>query len=590
MKLIKVLFTCSLFCVSALAGAQNPIVQTRYTADPAPMVHNGRMYIYTDIDEGTDNYKMNEWRVYSSADMVNWTDHGCCLPLTAFAWATANSAWASQCIERNGKFYWYVCATYKTTGAAAIGVAVGDSPTGPFKDALGKPLISDGWGNIDPTPYIDEDGQAYLYWGNPGCHYVKLNKDMVSYSGGVVDIEQTDEAFGGTINDNHDSIAAGKCIDCYEEGPWFYKRNGKYYLLYAAGGVPEHIAYSMSDSPTGGWKYAGKIMPEQNTNSFTNHCGVMDFKGNNYFIYHTGWLKGGGGFSRSVCIEQFNYNSDGTIPELTASHAGVSPVGTLNPYERQEGETMAWGEGLKTDEDSVNGVYLTSINKGDSMRLREVDFGSTGAGLFSASVACGGEGGSIVLHIDSINGAIIGSLPVNYTGGEKVWKTVTTSISGATGKHDLCFVFNGTSRSNLFNLDYWQFAEKTSAKTLTALSTQLSESQIDYLADKGNTSTITVKALYSDGTSADVTNDATITSADNSIATVKGNTITGVKYGTTNINAAYGNMTVKQAIRVRNYDKEHVVVVTFLNLDSIDATICGSGTYDKTTRQLVTSH
>ena len=167
--------------LSSITGyAQNPIVQTCYTADPAPMVYGDRFYIYIDRDEGPDYYNMNEWRVYSSADMVNWTDHGAQLPLTAFSWAKAGTAWAAQCIERYGKFYWYVCCTDTESNINAIGVAVSDSPTGPFKDALGKPMISGGWGYIDPTVFIDDDGQAYIYWGNPGLFYVKVNEDMIS--------------------------------------------------------------------------------------------------------------------------------------------------------------------------------------------------------------------------------------------------------------------------------------------------------------------------------------------------------------------------------------------------------------------------
>ena len=252
---------------------------------------------------------------------------------------------------------------------------------------------------------------------------MKLNEDMISYSGNVVELEQTVESFGGPKDGaTHDDVVSGKYKDLYEEGPWFYKRNGKYYLLYAAGGVPEHIAYSMSDGPTGSWKYVGQIMPEQNTNSFTNHCGVMDFKGHSYFFYHTGWLPNGGGFTRSVSVEEFKYNADGTIPTINATHEGVSPIGTLNPYERVEAETMAWGVGLSTEQNSDRGVYVTSIDNGDSLKVREVDFGSTGAGTFTACMACNGAGGTVDVHLDSKSGTVIAALPVSYTGGTDAWK------------------------------------------------------------------------------------------------------------------------------------------------------------------------
>jgi arabinoxylan arabinofuranohydrolase len=147
--------------VSVAAGypteslADNPIVQTIYTADPAPMVYDGHFYVYSGHDEDTlvnDFFTMNEWRVYSSADMVNWTDHGTPLKYSDFSWARSN-AWAAQAIYRNGNFYFYV------TTAQGIGVAVSTSPTGPFKDAIGKALISNsGCGDIDPTVFIDDDG------------------------------------------------------------------------------------------------------------------------------------------------------------------------------------------------------------------------------------------------------------------------------------------------------------------------------------------------------------------------------------------------------------------------------------------------
>lgn len=250
------------------------------------MVHDGTLYVYTGHDEdGADFFWMQEWRVYSTKDMVNWTDHGSPLAIEDFSWGD-DRAWAPQCVERNGKFYFYVPLHSKLTGAMAIGVAVGDSPTGPFKDAIGKPLVDGDWAYIDPTVYIDDDGQAYLYWGNPEIFYVKLNDDMVSYSGDVNVVEQTVEGFGAPSPKLREKDKKYK--DNYTEGPWFYKRNGKYYLLYAAGGVPEHIAYSMSDSPTGPWKYMGEIMPLCDTGSFTNHCGVAEFKGQPYFFYHTG--------------------------------------------------------------------------------------------------------------------------------------------------------------------------------------------------------------------------------------------------------------------------------------------------------------
>jgi len=160
--------------------AQNPIFTNIFTADPAPLVHKGRLYVYTGHDTASvtaPNYKMPDWHIYSTTDMKKWKHHGMKLSTLTFSWATGD-AYAAQCVERDGKFYWFVSTFHKKSevsqGGEAIGVAVADSPIGPFKDAIGKALITNemtkdkphAWDDIDPTVLIDDDGQAYLYWGN----------------------------------------------------------------------------------------------------------------------------------------------------------------------------------------------------------------------------------------------------------------------------------------------------------------------------------------------------------------------------------------------------------------------------------------
>ena len=347
MKNIKNVFVLAALTFASGVASQNPVVQTWFTTDPAPLVHNDTLYLYTGHD-------------------------------------------------------WYVCLHSKLSNAMAIGVAVGDSPTGPFHDAIGKPLYDGSWDYIDPTVFIDDDGRAYLYWGNPNIYFAELNEDMVSIKGEVKKLEQTVESFGAPNPENR--IKGQKYKDTYTEGPWFYKRNGKYYLLYAAGGVPEHIAYSMGDSPAGPWKYMGEIMPLQDTGSFTNHCGVADYKGNSYFFYHTGKLPGGGGFGRSVAIEEFKYNPDGTFPIINATKEGVKPVSTFNPYRRVEAETIAFSEGVKSEPNAKTGVYISEIHNGDYIKVREVDFGKKGPKSFRITAASALRGGTIEVRTDSIAG------------------------------------------------------------------------------------------------------------------------------------------------------------------------------------------
>ena len=453
--------------MSTAVNAQNPIIQTQLTSDPAPLVDGDTLYVYTGHDEdGADFFWMNEWRVYSTTDMVNWTDHGSPLDLSSFSWAD-DRAWAAQTIKRNGKYYWYICAHSKLSGGIAIGVAVSDSPTGPFKDALGKPLFDNGsWDNIDPTVWIDDDGQAYLYWGNPHLYYAKLNDDMISLKGGVdpkeaIDdkrqvgrIHMTVDGFGAPDVENRDSTVKYK--DNYTEGPWFMKRGKNYYMLYAAGGVPEHIAYSMSKKPLGPWKYKGEIMPLEKTGSFTNHCGVVDFKGKSYFFYHTGKL--GGGFGRSVAVEEFKYNADGTFPIIHHTQEGVSPISTLNPYKRNEAETIAYSKGVKSEQTDETGVYISEIHTGDYMKVREVDFGNEAPDQLAISAACSSLGGSLEVHLDKEDGELVAKIDVTKTGGWEKWKTFSAQmLKKVTGKHDVYFVFKGLKGSKLFNLDWWKF-------------------------------------------------------------------------------------------------------------------------------------
>ncbi|MBA0882697.1 glycoside hydrolase family 43 protein [Flavobacterium undicola] len=418
--------------------AQNPIIQTRYTADPAPMVYNNTFYVYTGHDEITKTNKwfnMKEWRCYSSTDMSNWTDLGSPMNLKTFSWGNVD-AWASQCVYRNGKFYWYACIRLKKN-RFGIGVGVSDRPEGPFTDAIGKPLIT-GDNYLDPTVFIDDDGQTYMYFGNGKLWLVKLNQDMISTSGPIIEIPQT-----------------AASVDSYLEAPWLYKRNGLYYLTYA-GQVPEreNICYSTSSSPTGPWEYKGVIMPEEGA-SWTNHPGIIDYKENSYFVYHNGALPGGGNSCRSVCVDQFKYNADGTIPLIRMTTTGSEQIGNLNPYIRHQAEEICWEEGIKTETSSKIGVFVTSIDNGDYIKVKGVDFGK-GAKAFKASVASASKGGKIEIHIDSALGLLLGTCNIENTNDWNKWITKRCKLIKTKGVHDVYFVFKG-EEGKLFNFDYWKF-------------------------------------------------------------------------------------------------------------------------------------
>lgn len=458
---------CAVTVLPAPAQADNPIVQHLYTADPAPLVHDGRVYLYTGHDEdGSSYFTMRDWRVFSSTDMVNWTDHGSPMSLATFAWADAD-AWAGQVVSRNGKFYWYVPVRQRSTGQRVIGVGVADSPTGPFRDALGRPLV--GNGEIDPTVLIDDDGQAYLYWGNPRLWYVRLNADMISYAGSPTQIPLTTAGFGTRTGDpNRPTL--------YEEGPWVYKRGGTYYNVFAARCCSEFIGYSTAPGPTGPWTYRGTVMPTQGS-SFTNHPGIVDFNGGSYFFYHNGALPGGGGYTRSVAVEKFTYNADGSIPTITMTTTGAPQIGTLDPYVRQEAETIAWGSGIETEPSSEGGMNVGWIENGDYVKVKGVAFG-TGATSFSARVASATSGGRIEVRLDGTGGPLVATCTVGGTGGWQSWTTTTCPVTGATGTHDLYLRFTGGS-GNLFNVNWWQFARGTTTPTAYRVTNRNSGQVVD---------------------------------------------------------------------------------------------------------------
>jgi beta-xylosidase len=290
----------------------NPVIHETFTPDPAAIVFGDSVYLYTGKDEatpGVEKYVMREWQCFSSADLVHWKKYNVPLRAADFKWVN-DGAWASQVVYRNGKFYWYVAVGHKTIPGRAIGVAVSDSPTGPFVDARGSALISNDMtpyyksdkDDIDPTVLIDDDGQAYIFWGNGQCYYARLNKNMIDLDGPIQPVE----------------------VPGFSEGAWISKRNGWYYLTYAYQ-FPEKIAYAMSRSINGPWKFQG-VINDITDNCITNSPAIIDFKGQSYFIYHNGRLPGGGSYRRSTCVDYLYYEDDGKIKPIVMTTKGVQSV------------------------------------------------------------------------------------------------------------------------------------------------------------------------------------------------------------------------------------------------------------------------
>ncbi|WP_342750902.1 glycoside hydrolase family 127 protein [Termitidicoccus mucosus] len=329
------------------APARHPILPD-FHADPSARVFDGKLYIYPSHDAaGARNWKgMVDWHVFSTEDMVKWTDHGVISSLKDIAWADTE-AWAPDCIERNGKYYFYFPA------GGQIGVAVSDSPTGPFKDALGQPLVKKNEAGIrymiDPNVFIDDDGQAYLYVGGAyQLGVVKLKEDMITRDGPIQMLD----------------------MPKFYEGAWVHKRKGIYYASYpirpkGREGQANVMAYSTAQSPLGPWEYKGEILDNRSLNI---HGSITEFKGQWYLFHH---VAGPSNWERRVCVEPLSYNEDGSIKPIriakgTADADGlktVPPIGGASGMGGSPGppNPVAAPPGAKTPARSVTLCPLTSV-------------------------------------------------------------------------------------------------------------------------------------------------------------------------------------------------------------------------------------
>lgn len=297
------------------ADAPPPILTDKFTADPDARIFRGTCYIYPTVDR--DQWKTTEFRVWSSKDLIHWKDEGVVLDLAGgdVPWAKLY-AWAPGVAARNGKYYMYFC------GDKRIGVAVADKPTGPFKEALGRPLIEAGnppvlrGQQIDPAPFIDDTPaqDAYLYWGNGRLYVRKLAANMISFDGDLH--EMTPRISGGRFN----------------EGIFVIKRKGVYYFMWSENDArsPDYrVAYGTSDSPLGPIRVPEKriILSKSGSVIGTGHHSVINVPGTDrwYMIYHRHAIPGGSGFIRETCLAPLRFNDDGSIDPVDVNRPAFAP-------------------------------------------------------------------------------------------------------------------------------------------------------------------------------------------------------------------------------------------------------------------------
>ncbi len=447
-----VLFITSIWVLSGdRALADYPIVSHRFLADPAVLVHDGRVYFYCSNDDENPlegGYSMQTIVCVSSADLKNWTDHGVVLRVPNNApWA--NLSWAPSAVERDGTFYLYF-----SNGASGIGVATATSPTGPFLDPIGRALVDASTPGasgpnmwlFDPYVFIDDDGQAYMYFGGNGesnVRIIRLNEDLVSTDGAAIAM-----------------TAPG-----FFEAAWMHKHNDIYYFSYSTdtqNGL--RIDYMTSDNPTTGFTYGGVVAGQPPSNNNNNHHGIFEFQGEWYHVYHNRFVANQAGipatYKRNLGLERLTHNPDGSIQQIVYTRDSLEQLVSFDPFQRVPAATIGRQEGIRTERSVEGGMAIRGMSNGSYVAVRGVEF-SKQAAAFRARVA-GQPGGHIEVRLDSPTGTLLTTCVVPDTGDLQGWTTVTAEVSDLPvgHVHDLYFVFSEGEGEDFLAFNWWQFHEE----------------------------------------------------------------------------------------------------------------------------------
>ncbi|MDE5880312.1 MAG: family 43 glycosylhydrolase [Muribaculaceae bacterium] len=348
--------------------AQNPIIHDQFTADPTARVFNGKMYLYPSHDIHSPVDKLKEWfcmedyHVFSSDNLIDWTDHGVILTQNRIPWVQPDSyaMWAPDCVYKDGKYYFYYPAAPKEPARGfAIGVAIADSPEGPFMPMF-HPIK--GIGGIDPCVLIDDDGSSYIYWSGMGMSGAKLKDNMMELESEPVKIQGLPEGF--------------------KEGPFVFKRDGIYYYTFPwvrEKDGTETLAYAMGKDPLGPFEFKGLIMAESPTGCWTNHHSIVEYDGQWYLFYHHNDYSPDMDKRRAARIDTLSFNPDGTIQQVipTLRGVGVSDARRRIQIDRYSDISP---KGIKIDyldpEDKFKGWKTAFKEKGSWIRYNNVDFGN----------------------------------------------------------------------------------------------------------------------------------------------------------------------------------------------------------------------
>ncbi|MCR5199177.1 MAG: family 43 glycosylhydrolase [Prevotella sp.] len=375
--------------VPLYAVAQNPIIRDQFTADPTARVFNDRIYLYPSHDifppEGQrqDWFSMEDYHVFSSENLTDWTDHGMIVTQNKVPWVRPNSysMWAPDCVYRNGKYYFYFPSAPAAGGGFAVGVAIADRPEGPF---IPEPEPIKGINGIDPCVLLANDGNAYIFWGNGRC--AKLKDNMK---------ELADDNPRETVKwGNREMEMVG--VNCLKdlpnrqaEGPFAFEYNGNYYLTYPyVREKTEVLAYAMSKNPMGPYEYKGLIMAEQPNGCWTNHHSIVNYKGQWYLFYHHNYFSPRDDKRRSACIEKLYFNPDGTIKEVkqTLRGVGINKATEKIEIDRYSTASSDVTEALIDTVNTFRGFQATLPARNSWLRYADVDFSVIQDGYMIISV------------------------------------------------------------------------------------------------------------------------------------------------------------------------------------------------------------
>lgn len=445
--------------------ALNPICPPGvYIADPeVRQMPDGRIYLYGSRDEPGNAWCSRSYNVLSSRDLKRWD-----LDQTSFATAglgkqtdyTGAILYAPDCIYRHGTYYLYYCLA---SGGEDEGVATAASPYGPF--VKGRKIA--GISGIDPSVFIDDDGQGYLYWGQGSSKVAKLTPDLL-------DIDRSTIRDGIVVHNNsqyseNPADLNGKKEHWFNEGSSVRKRHGIYYYVYAQGGRHTRgccacLAYATSTSPLGPFTYRGVIIDNfgSGPNLVNNHGCITEINGQWYVFYHRPTHATSS--MRKACVEPIRFNPDGTIPEVEMTTQGVG--GPIDPLERMEAARACLMSGHVRVLDYTQSAgtpveYLAAIKDGDTATWRYFDFTGKEAIRFTCKTWGRNRAAKIEIHLDRADGELLGSCELVPSQDEVAYAIHASPVKPATGVHALVLVFKAATpeaaRPELLNLEWFVF-------------------------------------------------------------------------------------------------------------------------------------